>query len=132
MGTTMHWPALITLATLTLLFGCAWYVGVARGRYKIKAPATTGPEGFERAFRVQMNTLENVVIFLPAMWLAALYFSPRIASVIGAVWVMARIWYAVAYVRNPKSRGTAFVVAFLAWGTLMILASWGVLTSPLW
>jgi hypothetical protein len=128
----MHWPALITLATLTLLFGCVWYVGVARGRYKVNAPATTGPEGFERAFRVQMNTLENVVIFLPAMWLAAIYFSPRIAAVIGAVWVAARVWYAVAYARNPKSRGTPFVVAFLAWGTLMILASWGVLTSPPW
>ncbi len=132
MGTTMHWPALITLATLALLFGCAWYVGVARGRYKINAPATTGPEGFERAFRVQMNTLENVVLFLPAMWLAAIYFSPRIAAVIGAVWVVARLWYAVAYARNPKARGTPFVVAFIAWGTLMILASWGVLTSPLW
>jgi glutathione S-transferase len=131
-GTTMHWPALITLATLALLFGCAWYVGVARGRYKINAPATTGPEGFERAFRVQMNTLENVVLFLPAMWLAAIYFSPRIAAVIGAVWVVARLWYAVAYARNPKARGTPFVVAFIAWGTLMILASWGVLTSPLW
>jgi glutathione S-transferase len=131
-GTTMHWPALITLATLALLFGCAWYVGVARGRYKINAPATTGPEGFERAFRVQMNTLENVVLFLPAMWLAAIYFSPRIAAVIGAVWVVARLWYAVAYARNPKARGTPFVVAFVAWGTLMILASWGVLTSPLW
>ena len=128
----MHWPALITLATLALLFGCAWYVGVARGRYKINAPATTGPEGFERAFRVQMNTLENVVLFLPAMWLAAIYFSPRIAAVIGAVWVVARLWYAVAYARNPKARGTPFVVAFVAWGTLMILASWGVLTSPLW
>jgi len=128
----MHWPALITLATLTLLFGCAWYVGVARGTYKVNAPATTGPEGFERAFRVQMNTLENVVLFLPAMWLAAIYFSPRIAAVIGAVWVVARLWYAVAYARNPKSRGTPFVIAFLAWGTLMILASWGVLTSPLW
>jgi len=128
----MHWPALITLATLALLFGCAWYVGVARGRYKINAPATTGPEGFERAFRVQMNTLENVVLFLPAMWLTAIYFSPRIAAVIGAVWVVARLWYAVAYARNPKARGTPFVVAFVAWGTLMILASWGVLTSPLW
>jgi uncharacterized MAPEG superfamily protein len=52
--------------------------------------------------------------------------------VIGAVWVVARLWYAVAYARNPKARGTPFVVAFVAWGTLMILASWGVLTSPLW
>jgi glutathione S-transferase len=132
MDTTMHWPALVTLATVTLLFGCAWYVGAARGKYKIHAPATTGPEGFERAFRVQMNTLEGAVIFLPALWLAAMYFSPRIAATIGAVWVVARIWYAFAYARNPNSRGAPFVIAYVAWAALMILASWGLLTSPLW
>ena len=80
MGTTTHWAALLTLATLALLFGCVWYVGAARGKYKVAAPATTGPEPFERAFRVQMNTLENAVLFLPALWLATLYFSPRIAA----------------------------------------------------
>ena len=62
MGTTLHWPALITLATLLLLFGCVWLVSAARGRHKVRAPATTGPEEFERAYRVQMNTLENAVI----------------------------------------------------------------------
>ncbi len=132
MGSTLHWPALVTLATLALLFGCAWYVGIARGRYKVDAPATTGPVEFERAYRVQMNTLENAVIFLPALWLAALYFSPKIAAAIGGVWVLARIWYAVAYARDAKARGTPFVIAFLAWGALMIVAAWGLLTAPLW
>jgi uncharacterized MAPEG superfamily protein len=132
MQTTYHWPALITLATLALLFGCAALVGRARGRYGVKAPATSGPEGFERAFRVQMNTLENAVIFLPALWLAAAYFSPRVAAILGGVWVLARIWFAVAYVRDPETRGAPFVTAFLAWGALMVLAAWGVLTSPLW
>lgn len=132
MGSTLHWPALITLATLALLFGCAWYVGYARGRYKVPAPATTGPVEFECAFRVQMNTLENAVLFLPALWLASIYFSPYVAAAVGAVWLAARLWYAVAYARNPKSRGVPFVVAFAAWGLLMILAAWGVLTSPLW
>ena len=79
-----------------------------------------------------MNTLENTVIFLPALWLAALYFSPRIAAVVGAVWVAARIWYAFSYTREPKSHGTPFVIAFSAWAVLMLLAAWGVLTSPLW
>ena len=132
MGSTLHWPALVTLATVTLLFGCAWYVGYARGRYKVSAPATTGPVEFECAYRVQMNTLENTVIFLPALWIASLYFSPLIASAVGAVWVLARAWYAFAYARNPKSRGAPFVMAFAAWGVLMILAVWGLLRSPLW
>lgn len=132
MGSTLHWPALVTLATLALLFGCAWYVGYARGRYKVSAPATAGPVEFECAFRVQMNTLENTVLFLPALWIAAMYFSPRIAAAIGGIWVIARVWYAVAYARNPKSRGAPFVVAYAAWGALMVLAAWGLLTSPLW
>lgn len=132
MGTTLHWPALLTLATLALMFACAWYVGSARVRHKVSAPATTGPAEFERAYRVQMNTLENVVIFLPALWLAAIYFSPRVAAIIGVVWLIARIWYVFAYAREPKSRGAPFVVAFLAWAALMLLATWGVLSSPLW
>jgi hypothetical protein len=132
MGTTLHWPALVTLATLALLFGCAWYVGYARGRYKVSAPATTGPVEFECAFRVQMNTLENAVMFLPALWLASIYFSPPIAAAVGTLWLVARIWYAFAYARNPKSRGAPFVIAYASWGLLMILAAWGVLTSPLW
>jgi uncharacterized MAPEG superfamily protein len=132
MGTTYHWPALVTLATLLLLFGCAWYVGVARGRYQVKAPAMTGPEEFNRAFRVQMNTVENTVAFLPALWLASIYFSPRIAAVIGAVWVVARVWYALAYAREPRSRGMAYTISNIACGALIGLATWGLFTAPLW
>ena len=132
MGTTLHWPALVTLATLLLLFGCVWLVSAARGRHKVRAPATTGPEEFERAYRVQMNTLENAVIFLPALWLAAQYFNPRIAAVLGVVWIIARTWYAFAYARDAKRRGPAFVIAYVAWAALMLLALWGILTSPLW
>jgi uncharacterized MAPEG superfamily protein len=132
MGSTLHWPALVTLGTLTLLFGCAWFVGYARGRYKVSAPATTGPAEFERAYRVQMNTLENTVAFLPALWLASLYFNPKIAAAIGAAWLAARVWYAFAYARDPKSRGAPFAIAYTAWAALMILAAWGLLTSPLW
>lgn len=132
MGTTFHWPALITLATLTLLFACATYVGRCRVRFKVRAPDTAGPTEFNRAYRIQMNTLENTVVFLPALWLAAIYFSPRIAALLGAVWVVARIWYAFVYARDPGLRGAPFVTAFAAWGALMIMAAWGVLTAPLW
>jgi len=56
-----------------LLFAVAWNVGRARGKYKVKAPATTGDPAFERAFRVQMNTLESAVAFLPVLWLFAAF-----------------------------------------------------------
>lgn len=128
---SLHWPALVTLAALTLTFGTVWWVGRARGRYGVRAPATTGHEMFERAFRVQMNTLENVVIFLPALWLAALWVSEAVATILGAVWLIGRIWYAIAYMREPKSRGGGFVLAFAAWGGLMLVAAWGALRGVL-
>ena len=125
--TTLHWPALVTLAALTLCFATAAVVGRARGKYGVTAPATTGHEMFERAFRVQMNTLENVVIFVPALWLCAIFFGPLTATAFGALWLVGRVWYAAAYLREPKTRGSGFVLAFTAWGGLMIAASWGVL-----
>lgn len=128
---SLHWPALVTLAALTLTFGTVWWVGRARGRYGVRAPATTGHEMFERAFRVQMNTLENVVIFLPALWLAALWVSEAVATILGAVWLIGRIWYAIAYMREPESRGGGFVLAFAAWGGLMVVAAWGALRGVL-
>ena len=132
MSTTYHWPALVTLAALLLLIWCSWRVGSARGTHKVPAPATTGPEAFERVFRVQMNTIENVVLFLPALWLAAIYFSPRIAAILGAIWVAARVWYGLAYAKNPKARHIPFVVSSTAALALMAIALWGILTSPLW
>jgi glutathione S-transferase len=129
--TALHWPALVTLAALALSFATAAIVGKARAKYGIKAPATAGHELFERAYRVQMNTLENTVIFLPALWLCALYFGPLTATTLGALWLAGRIWYAAAYLREPKSRGGGFVLAYAAWGGLMLAASWGALRALL-
>ncbi len=113
--TTLHWPALVTLATLALSFATAAIVGKARVKYGIKAPATIGHELFERA----------------ALWLCALYFGPLTATTLGALWLVGRIWYAAAYLREPKSRGNGFVLAYAAWGGLMLAASWGVLRALL-
>jgi len=89
----MHWPA-SSRWPLALCFATAAIVGKARVRYRIAAPTTTGDERFERAFRVQMNTLENVVIFVPALWLCALFFGPLTATALGALWLVGRVWYA--------------------------------------
>jgi uncharacterized membrane protein YecN with MAPEG domain len=124
-------PAGITLLNLLLLFGCAWSVGRARGLYKVKAPATTGHDVFERHYRVQANTVENTVIFLPALWLAALLFSAPWAAAAGAAWIAGRLWYALAYVADPARRGGGFTLAFVAWAALMAMAAWGVLRGLL-
>ncbi len=124
-------PALVTLATLALLFGCAWYVGVMRGRHKVEPPATTGPLPFEVSLRIQMNTLENTVAMLPALWLAALFFSPLWATIAGAAWVAGRVWYALGYAQDPKKRSSGFMVGMLAWAALMLMATWGVVRAAL-
>ena len=76
-------PALVTLLTVLLQFGTMYAVGKARGKYGIAAPAVAGHPAFERAYRVQMNTLENTVMFLPVLWLAANYGFTGWAGLIG-------------------------------------------------
>lgn len=115
-------PAVVTLLTIVLLFGTAMIVGRARVRYGIKAPATTGDPAFERAFRVQMNTLEASVLFLPTLWLAAHFGLGGWAGVAGLVWIVARAWYAVAYLGNPARREGGFVLGTLAWAATLVLA----------
>jgi glutathione S-transferase len=121
-----HWPALITLGALVLLFSLAWNVGKARAKYKINAPATTGDPAFERVFRVQQNTLENTVIFLPALWLFAAFVNEMWASALGAVWIAARVWYAAAYQQEAGKRGPPFAVSTLIFFVLALGAAWGV------
>jgi glutathione S-transferase len=110
--------ALIGLALLQyLLFGMS--VGWARGKYGVKAPATTGHEIFERHFRVQMNTLELVVVFVPAIWLFAQYWSVRWAAVLGTLYLIGRFMYFFAYVKDPAKRGLGHVISYLP--TLILL-----------
>jgi glutathione S-transferase len=121
-----HLPALITLLTVLLLFGTTLAVGRARGKYAIKAPATSGHPAFERAYRVQMNTLESTVIFLPTLWLAANYGFSGWAGIAGLVWIVGRVWYALAYLKEPTKRGPGFAVAMLGWLALLVMAGIGV------
>jgi glutathione S-transferase len=86
----------------------AWLVGRARTRYGIKAPATTGHEVFERWFRVQQNTLELLIVFIPAVSLFAIYVHPNWAAWIGLVYVVGRIVYTRAYVADPSRRSFGF------------------------
>ena len=117
--------ALLTLLTVLLLMVLMGLVGRARGRYGVKAPSTTGPEGFERTFRVQMNTQESALMFLPALWTAAAFSLPWLAAVFGAIWLLARVWYAVAYIDPAKSRAAPFVLSLLALLALVGQGLWG-------
>ena len=124
-------PAVVTLLTVLLLIGTAMFVGYARGKHGIKAPATTGHPDFERAFRVQMNTQEGALTFLPTLWLAAHFGSAMAAGALGLAWVAARVWYAIAYARDPAKRGPAFGIALLALVALIVVAAVGLARAAL-
>ena len=120
------WVALVVWSTVCVVLATMVITGWMRGRHTIQAPAITGHPMFERAYRVQMNTLEQVVMFLPAFVLAVQSGRDDIACVLGGVWVLARIGYIVTYLRNPATRGPAFVIAMLAFIGLLIQAGWGI------
>lgn len=122
-------PALVTLLNVLLLFGTMWLVGRAREKYAIKAPATSGHPMFERAYRVQMNTLEQTVMFLPTLWLAAHYGFTGWAGIAGLVWLLGRAWYAAAYMADPAKRGPGFALASLGWIALLVMAAIGVVRA---
>jgi hypothetical protein len=94
-----------------LVFG--FRVGKARGRYGVKAPAITGNEIFERYFRVQQNTLEQLIVFLPGLYLFSHYFSPLAAAALGAVYLIGREVYAATYVKDPAKREMGYGLTIL-------------------
>jgi len=101
-----------------LIFG--FKVGSARERYGVRAPAVTGHEIFERRFRVQQNTLEQLIAFLPGLYLFAHYWQPVWGAAIGVVYLAGRELYSAAYVRDPAKRGAGFGLSFLAVAALVL------------
>ena len=115
--------ALVHLAILLALLEFIVFVmavGKARATYAGPAPATSGHEVFERYFRVQMNTLEQLVVFVPAILLFGAYVHPLIAAALGLVFVIGRWLYFRAYVRDPKRRGTGFLIAVIPNSLLLL------------
>jgi glutathione S-transferase len=115
-------PALISLLALTTYQATALLVGRARIRHGVRPPATNGPEEFERSLRVQQNTLEQLVFFLPVFWLAVLFSNGTAVSVLGLIWVGGRIAYAVGYLQAPEKRGPGFGISFLSGVVLLVMA----------
>ena len=118
---TFPLTSLVTLGAVILFFVMALRVAKARGTYNVPAPATSGDPIVERHFRVQMNTLEWLAMFLPALWLGAVWHSDVVAAGLGLVWIVGRIIYMVAYVADPKTRSLGFVVQMLATLSLILL-----------
>ena len=125
----MAWVEIVTLLAVVQFMAFGFLVGAARMKHGVKAPATTGNETFERYFRVQMNTLEQLVFLLPSMWIAALYFSPRLCAGLGVVYLLGRLLYLRGYVEDPKKRSAGFGLSFLPVAVLAVLALIGIVRA---
>ena len=114
-----RWTALVTLLALLAYFWMSIQVGRARGKCGINAPAMTGDPLLERAVRVHYNTLEWLPIFLPSLWLFAIYWNELVAAGIGIVWIIGRLIYAAGYMADPAKRSAGFLIQLLASAVLL-------------
>jgi glutathione S-transferase len=125
-----HYTALVTCLAILFYFFTSVRVARARAAFGIKAPAISGNSDFERVFRVQMNTLEWMPIFLPSLWLFAIYISDWGAAALGVIWIVGRILYMTAYSQAANKRGPGFGIQATA-ATILWLGALGAIISRL-
>ena len=113
----MAWVTAVVLIALLQYIALGMAVGIARGRFGVRAPATTGHPTFERLFRAHANTLEMLIAFIPGVWLYGWWVSQTWATGLGIVFIAARFLYVFQYVRDPRTReigaGLSFVVVII-------------------
>jgi glutathione S-transferase len=123
-----HLTAIVTCLAVAFYFFTSMQVARARAAFGIKAPAITGHPDFERVFRVQINTLEWMPIFLPSLWLFAIYINDAAAAALGTVWIIGRILYWNGYKEAANKRSMGFAVqataAFALWLGVLGTIAW--------
>lgn len=123
------WPSLVTVAALIVYFVVTINVGRARAKYKIMPPSMSGNPDFERVVRVHENTLEQLIAFLPALWIFSVFVSPIWAAAIGGVWVLGRIIYAWGYYQAAEKRTIGFAISSLTYMILLLGSLVGIILN---
>jgi glutathione S-transferase len=122
-----HYTALVTLLAIAFYFFVSTRVAAAHVKFGVKLPATTGNPDFERVYRVQMNTLEWMPIFLVPLWLFAVTLSDIAAAVLGLVWIVGRAVYFVGYSQAVEKRVPGFFIQAIACIVLFVGALAGII-----
>jgi glutathione S-transferase len=128
---SVGWLSLVTIAALIEYFVFVLLAGRARGTYNVAAPATTGNPIFERYYRVQQNTLEQLIIFLPALWIYNEYVGTLTAFLLGLLFVIGRGVYAAGYIKEPAQRQVGAIATFAANGILVVGSLIGLIVRAL-
>jgi glutathione S-transferase len=125
--------AAVTILIVVFYIATFIQVGRQRGKHGVKAPSCSGPPEFERAYRVQMNTLEQMGVMLPLFWVATFFpFAPApVVPLIGLAWIVGRILYMAAYLKDPAKRGPGMAINMLCTLALLILAITGVIRTSI-
>ena len=116
----MEVVAIVTALAALQVFWFSYMVGQQRAKHGIQPPAMTGHPDFERMFRIHQNTVEQLVVFLPGLWLFGWYVHALIGATIGAVFIIGRFVYRAGYMKDPKSRLPGFGISALATVTLVL------------
>lgn len=124
----MEAVAIVTILALGQFILFSIQVGSMRGKHGVKAPATTGHPEFERMFRVQQNSMEQLVAFIPALWIFAYLVNPLWGAGMGLVFIIGRFIYRSSYIKDPDARGMGFTITFVP--TAVMLA-WGLIVAVL-
>lgn len=112
--------AIVTALALLQTTYFAFMVGKARQRHQVSAPTISGPDAFEREFRVHQNTMEQLVVFVPALWMFGYFVNPLVGAGIGLLYVVSRHMYRSAYLNEPKARSTPFMIGLLSFAVLTL------------
>ena len=127
----MAWVWLVVLGVCVHMIYLSMMVGKARGTYKVQAPATTGHEMFDRHYRAHINSVEQSVVFFPLLAACAFTGASLISAILGAVYLVGRIIYAVSYVKEPGKRGAGMALGFLAQMGLLLVSAYSLVTGLL-
>jgi uncharacterized membrane protein YecN with MAPEG domain len=116
---------MVTMLALLEFMYFGGKVGAARGKYGVSAPATTGNEHFERAYRIHYNTLEQLIVFLPSLWAFAFYIHDLAAAALGVIFLVGRMLYSIAYTKEPGTRTVGMMMSFIPTVILLLGAFFG-------
>lgn len=114
MSTAQSLVALVALVAMALYMYMAVLVGQARVRFNVPAPAVTGHPDFERIYRVQMNTLESLPVFLACLFIFSAFVNGWFAAILGTVWIAGRYIYMQGYIKAADSRSLGFSIQGVA------------------